>query len=102
MDLTGKTYGNFTVIKRVDDYISPKGNHAKRYLCQCVCGNHIEVQVGNLTSGNTVACSHSCPCKKKKYKPRDRDDLSGQIFGSLRVEKRVEDYVTPRGKRTSR
>lgn len=101
-DLTGQTFGNLTVIKQVDDYISPKGNHAKRYLCQCACGNHIEVQAGNLKSGNTVACSHSCPCKKKKYKPRDRNDLSGRVFGSLTVEKRVDDYVTPKGVHSSK
>lgn len=102
IDLTGQTFGNLTVIKRVEDYVSPKGNHAKRYLCQCACGNQIEVQAGNLKSGNTVACSHSCPCKKKKYKPRDRDDLSGQTFGSLTVEKRVEDYVNPKGVHSSK
>lgn len=101
-DLTGKTYGNLTVIKRVDDYVSPKGAHSKKYLCQCTCGNQIEVQAGNLKSGNTVACSHSCPCKEKKYKPRHRDDLSGRIFGSLTVEKRIDDYVTPKGVHSSK
>lgn len=101
-ELTGQIFGSLTVIKRVEDYVSPKGIHAKKYLCQCACGKQLEVHAGNLISGRTVACPR-CPFKKKKeYKPRKRDDLSGQTFGSLKVEKRIEDYVSPKGVHSSK
>lgn len=64
IDLTGKTFGKLTVIKRVEDYISPKGQHKKRWLCQCSCENHtlLEVNGESLTKGLTK----SCGCLKKE------------------------------------
>ena len=36
--LPGTKFGSLTVIRRAEDYISPKGQHEKRYLCKCDCG----------------------------------------------------------------
>ena len=55
-NLTGQIFGRLTVIKRVDDYISPKGQHKVRWLCECKCGNKKIVTSGDLTSGNTQSC----------------------------------------------
>lgn len=42
-DLTGKIFGRLTVIKQVDDYITPcDGSHRDRWLCLCSCENHTE------------------------------------------------------------
>lgn len=78
-DLTGQLFGRLTVIERVDDYVSPKGQHKVQYLCQCNCGNEIIVSSGDLRSGNT----RSCGClsiekiveRSKKY---NQYDLSGE------------------------
>lgn len=56
IELTGKTFGRLTVIKRVDDYISPKGYHTPQWLCKCECGNEVIVHACHLRSGHTVSC----------------------------------------------
>ena len=38
-DLTGQRFGMLTVIKQIDDYITPNGRHHDRWLCQCDCGS---------------------------------------------------------------
>lgn len=64
-DLTGNVYGHLTVIKRVDDHITPKGTKKVRYLCRCDCPEHNEVIVwaSNLKHGNKTL---SCGCHKTK------------------------------------
>lgn len=55
-DLTGGTFGNWQVIKRVED---STGYHS-RWLCKCLlCGKESKVFTYNLLSGN----SKSCGCK---------------------------------------
>ena len=51
-----------------------------RYLCQCNCGNECVVFADNLKRGHTT----SCGCK------RMTSDLSGKIFGHLKVLERSE------------
>lgn len=36
-DLTGMIFGNWKVLKRIDDYINPSGYHQTQYLCECQC-----------------------------------------------------------------
>lgn len=55
-DLTGQVFDRLTVIKRVDDYISPKGQRKVQWLCRCDCGNERLVVSGDLTNGNTKSC----------------------------------------------
>lgn len=62
-DLTGRTFGRLTVLRQVEDYISPSGEHKAQWLCQCACGsNPIVVQGRSLTRGLTK----SCGCLKKE------------------------------------
>ena len=56
IDLTGKKYGRLTVINRVDDYISPKGQIKPRWKCQCECGNYSIVDSRQLRNGKVVSC----------------------------------------------
>ena len=44
----GQKFGRLTVINRVEDYISPKGQHLFKYLCKCDCGNFAKVVGRNL------------------------------------------------------
>lgn len=62
IDLTGQQFGRLTVIRRVEDYVSPRGYRKVRWLCRCSCGTEVVVQVGNLRSGRTL----SCGCQKRE------------------------------------
>lgn len=55
-DLTGKRYGRLMVLRRGEDFISPKGNKQPGWICRCDCGNEIAVRGNGLTSGNTKSC----------------------------------------------
>ena len=44
-DLTGKTFGRLTVIKRAENNILPSGQRQTMWLCKCSCGNNKDVIV---------------------------------------------------------
>ena len=50
-DLTNKRFGQLTVIKK-----SKSRNNQIVWLCECDCGNEIEVTTNHLTTGNTQSC----------------------------------------------
>lgn len=56
LDLTGQRFGRLTVIKRIEDYVAPKGRHETRWLCKCDCGNETNTTTVSLRSGNTKSC----------------------------------------------
>ena len=89
-DLTGQIFGKLTVIKQVEDYISPSNEHRAQWLCKCECGNEIKV-IGKRLKNRDVK---NCGCEKTSR----IEDLTGKVFGRLTVIKRVEDHVTPKGK----
>lgn len=80
-DLTGQKFGRLTVIKRVDNYVSPKGTMCSQWLCECDCENKTKIIVHgrSLTRGITKSCG--CLAKettsklKKKY---NAYDLTGE------------------------
>lgn len=91
-DLSGKDFGFLHVLDRADDYICPATKkHYVQYNCQCKCGNKVTVIVGNLKSGSTISCGCQSPHRFK--------DLSGQMFGYLRVIERVDDYINTKGRK---
>lgn len=59
IDLTGKRFGKWTVLKRVenDKHRSPK------FLCKCDCGTLKEVLSFTLRNGSSTNCS--CYIKEK-------------------------------------
>ena len=58
-DLTGKTFGRLTVIKRV---LPQRVKQHTQYLCKCVCGKEKMVYGTNLSMG----VSKSCGCLTKE------------------------------------
>jgi len=56
-DLTGQTFGRYTVI--TPDGKTPAG--APKWLCHCLCGEHRSIVAGNLVSGH----SRSCGCLRR-------------------------------------
>ena len=63
-----KKYGNLTVIKRVDDYVSPNGSHAPVYQCLCDCGNIVNVRKSVIISGGKRSCGCIENKKHQSYK----------------------------------
>lgn len=78
IDKTGQRFGKLTTIKRL-----PGG----KYLCQCDCGNFVEVETSNLSSGNTQSCG--CLQKERTSKASFKS-LVGQRFGKLLVLERTQ------------
>lgn len=97
-DLTGKRFGRWTVIKRVEDYVrASDGRTFRQWLCRCDCGNEKVLKERVLKEGS----SQSCGCLQKE-KASDIAktrviDLTGKRFGKLLVLKRVENYIKPSG-----
>lgn len=56
IDLTGKVFGYWTVIKRDGRY----NNGDARWLCRCICGKEKQVRGRDLRDGT----SKSCKCKR--------------------------------------
>lgn len=64
-DIAGQKFGKLTVISFSRDVKS--GNRYRKYWnCICECGNHKEVRLDSLTSGNVKSCG--CLHKEISYK----------------------------------
>ena len=57
-DLTGRKFGRLTVLRRAPSRRYGKKNKRAQvfWLCQCECGNEIEVRANGLKTGNTRSC----------------------------------------------
>lgn len=78
IDLTGQTFGKWTVIKCSEI----KKNNQIYWVCQCECGTVRDV------NGNSLRLGHSTNCgcvRKKKLSDIKSLDLVGQKFHSLTV-----------------
>ena len=59
-DLTGQKFGKWTVIKRIENYKTPKGNTYTQWLCRCECGSDERGVLANaLLSGRSTSCGCS-------------------------------------------
>lgn len=57
-DISGKQFGNLTVIS-VYDRIKTEGGYEKiRWLCKCKCGRQCIVRKGDLVNGRTESCGN--------------------------------------------
>lgn len=78
-DLTGSRFGKLTVIKRAEDYLSPKGKAYTQWLCKCDCGNEKIIRTTSLNSGDSKSCGclmiESVTNANKKY---NTYDLTGE------------------------
>lgn len=60
IDLTGKEFGELTVLKRAPDYIMNNGRRKIMWQCICSCGNeNVVVRGEDLRSGHTKTCGCS-------------------------------------------
>lgn len=56
IDLSGQRFGRLTVLHRGEDVIRKNGRHSSTFVCQCDCGNVVQVRAACLKSGNTQSC----------------------------------------------
>jgi hypothetical protein len=77
-DLTGKTVGNWTIIRDA----GRASNNEVLWECQCVCGTIRKVRGGKLRQNKSLSCG--CTTKKK--------DISGQTLGDWKVIRRTRDH----------
>ena len=79
-DIAGKKFGRLIAVERATDYVSPKGKHETRWLCECECGNSCVVRTTFLVRGHTV----SCGCAKKGVHVKHGDALyknASRLYG---------------------
>lgn len=84
-DIVGKRYGKLTVLEKL------KGG---LHLCQCNCGNKIEVLTYNLKNGNT----QSCGCLKSKGELKI-NQLLNQLKYEYSTQYTFPDLIFPDTKR---
>ena len=83
-----------TVLRRVDDYVSPKGYRVAQWECKCECGNIFVSPGGNIRSGS----AKSCGCFQKEVaRNMAFKDLTGMVFGRLTVLYQADDKVEDDG-----
>ena len=63
IDLTGKKFGKFTVLKRVDPPENAKVT-GSYWLCQCECGNTRILRAADINRENQLSCGE---CSKNKF-----------------------------------
>lgn len=80
IDLTGRTFGRWTVLDRAEDKIDSQGKHWPMWNCRCSCGTERVISGSSLRSGGTL----SCGCLKIDVLTKRRD-LVGKRFGRLVV-----------------
>lgn len=74
--LIGEKFGKLVVIKRAEDYISPKGKHSPMWLCKCKCGKIKAIAQSSLKFGTTKSCGCS------RYESKTKHGLSGtRLYG---------------------
>lgn len=94
IDLTGQVFGKLTVIKRVENYVSPKGKQRAQWECLCVCGNKVISTTSNLKSGKNQCweCAHKATGVAKR-----KDEIIDKEFGYLTVQS-IERKLDANGK----
>ena len=103
-DLSGQRFGALTVVKRAEDYISPKGLHKVQWLCKCDCGNEVIIMATSLSKGRAKSCGcfrrEVTSKKSKKYNTYDLSNEYGigytsngeEFYFDLEDYNKIKDY----------
>lgn len=85
-NLTGKLFGEWTVLFRAPNYTYSSGNSVVAWQCRCSCGTEKTVSAHSLTTGQSVCCG----CKGRE-KLRVRATRHGATVG-YRKNKKTKEY----------
>lgn len=91
-DLTGQVFGELTVIRRVENYVSSGGHSFVQYECKCSCGNYKNVVGSKLKTKHVKSCGKCNAFSTFK-------DLTGKRFDKLTVVCMDGYYEYPNGER---
>jgi hypothetical protein len=86
VDLTNKTFGNLTAIKRIGEY----------WLCKCTCGNKCQVRASNLNAGFVLSCGcvKRMPAVIEKFNEQgDKIKAESKRLRELRKEMKGKGYL---------
>ena len=85
--LPGMVFGDLIVVEEIEN------SSPRQYLCRCSCGNEVIFERTQLTSDIV----HYCGNKKNHLDRTNFNNLTGQIFGKLKVlyptNKRIDGKV---------
>lgn len=84
-NLTGKTFGKLTVLRRVES-----DSKDLKWECKCDCGNVVQVEGSKLQDGLITSCGCVKKNNVKMRAGRKAKDLTGRVYGRLTVIERVE------------
>lgn len=84
-DLTGQTFGRWTVLHEDGRKKEPRGRIVPMWRCRCACGEERSIRGGTLKSNNSL----SCGC----YKYERLKEKTSQGFGLSSLEKNVKSYL---------
>jgi hypothetical protein len=73
INLTGHTYGKYTVLSQSDDAAKPSGIRVITWTCKCQCGQIRTVRGGDLRSGSTL----SCGCYQREFTAKRKTTHGG-------------------------
>ena len=59
-DLSGKRYGNLTVIQKLPSKVYPNGRTMAMFLCRCDCGVEKTISATRLRTGKVTSCGVIC------------------------------------------
>lgn len=96
-DLTGRVFGDWTVLEMCPPEYSPSGYKIYKAKCQCVCGRIKNVRCCHLTGGRST----SCGCRSAKTRMETIYDLTGKTFGELYVESRAGFHESAGGSKSA-
>lgn len=82
VDLIGQRFGKLVIIDEAEPHVTAGGKKIRRLVCKCDCGKTITVLRNELSAGRA-----SCGCEQYD---KLRINLTGQRFGRLVVQERVE------------
>jgi hypothetical protein len=83
----GSNFGWLTTIK----IVGKSKNGTKLWLCQCECGNTVEIPTSRLKNGRAKSCG--CYRKRKKnHRWRGYCDVSGRLIGEIRHRARKKQF----------
>lgn len=90
-NLSGQTFSRLTVLYRTNKI---NNNQRAFWVCQCICGNYVAINAGNLLAGTTKSCGclHIEQAKERAKEIATKYLINlenGQCFGRLTVIERV-------------
>lgn len=91
IDYSGEKFGDLLVVRKIENSYPPK------YLCECCCGQKINVLQKDLTSSRRTNCGCKTIKKNSDRKGRTPHNYVGERIGQLIVLEELDAHVTPNG-----